>query len=371
MKLSKARKGSSRSSKSPKASRWRRFKIGISRTYGKPRRKKSVTAQAEEIQRSDDTPSSVVAVAAAEHSTVEGLDVITSMTEPAATPASAPATSAPATSVTMPRPAAHSNVPSSYPEHSVADTNVLKCEQSVASTSNNTKVDIKETGKVSLWDKACANLKERDENSKYVSKLTKFGSFNGICKLYCLLIGLKSGLTNSQLRLLEQNLNELNDRDNIAKDIEQIVNTKQDRLHDRDGLTQSTGRKFESRSVRFVTSTRDLAMGLARLDSHGIAPIVLGGVYSIVRILQNDTEESRAAMTAALELARIVEPWTGIEKIQISKNSRLRMKEQYQELSELIVRLYEGIIVLLGTMIAYFDKNRVRKWFKMLGWDHC
>lgn len=139
---------------------------------------------------------------------------------------------------------------------------------------------------------------------------------------------------------------------------------KQDGLRAKDGLTQSTDRKLQSRSVRFTMSTRDLAMGLARLDPHKIAPAVLGGVYTIVQVLDNDTEESRAAMMTTLELAGIVALWTSIEKRQISKNSHPGLKALYQKLSELIVKLYEGIIVLFGTMMAYFDKNRFRKWFK-------
>lgn len=102
-------------------------------------------------------------------------------------------------------------------------------------------------------------------------------------------------------------------------------------------------------------------MGLARLDPLGIAPVVLGGVYTIVRVLHNDTEESQVAMTAVLELAGIVALWAGVEKRQISKNSRPRLKVQYQKLSELIVKLYEGIIVLFGTMMAYYDQNRFRR----------
>lgn len=180
---------------------------------------------------------------------------------------------------------------------------------------------------------------------------------------------MESAPTSTQLRLLEQNLKELNNGDTVANDMEQIVNTKLDKFHADDGLTQSTGRNFESRSIRFLMSTRDLAMGLARRDPYGIAPVVLGAVYSIVRVLQNDTEESKTAMTVALELAGIIALWTGIETRQILKNSRPRLEALYQKLSDLIVKLYEGIIVLFGTMMAYFDKSRFRKCFKMLGWD--
>lgn len=166
--------------------------------------------------------------------------------------------------------------------------------------------------------------------------------------------------------MLKQNLTQLDNRDTIANDIKQIVNTKQDKLRAKDGLTQSTGRKFKSRSVRFMMSTKDLAMGLARLDPHGIAPIVLGGVYTIVQVFQNDAEGSEAAMTTTLELAGIVALWTRIERSQISKNSNPKLIKYFQELSELIVKLYEGIIVLFGTMMAYFNKKRFGKWFKTL-----
>lgn len=167
--------------------------------------------------------------------------------------------------------------------------------------------------------------------------------------------------------MLEKNLNEMDNRDTIAKDIQQIVNTKQDKLRAKDSLTQSTDRKFTSRSVRFMMSTKDLAMGLARLDPHKIAPIVLGGVYTIVQVLQNDTEEFQTAMTTTLELAGIVALWTCIEESQIQKNLNPRLDGLYQRLSGLIVNLYEGIIVLFGTMMAYHDKSRFRKWFKTLG----
>ena len=139
------------------------------------------------------------------------------------------------------------------------------------------------------------------------------------------------------------------------------MNTKQDKLHANDGLAQSTSRNFESRSVRFMMSIKDLAMGLARLDPHGIAPTALGAVYTIVRVLQNDTEENQIATTIALELAGMIALWTGIEERQISKNSRPKLEDLYQKLSDLIVKLYEGIIVLFGTMVAYFDKGRFRK----------
>ena len=105
-------------------------------------------------------------------------------------------------------------------------------------------------------------------------------------------------------------------------------------------------------------STKDLAMGLARLDHHGIAPIILGGVYTIVKVLDNDSEESQAAMTIPLELAGIVAVWTKFENRQISQGTNSRLVQSYKKLGNLIVRLYEGIIVLFGIIIAYLEKNR-------------
>lgn len=105
-------------------------------------------------------------------------------------------------------------------------------------------------------------------------------------------------------------------------------------------------------------SGQNLATGLARLDPHGVAPIVLGGVYTLVQILLNNSDESRAAMTIPLELAEMVALWNSTEKNQIMRNSNPSIEAPFEKLSESIKVLFEGIIALLGRMMVYFDRGR-------------
>ena len=106
---------------------------------------------------------------------------------------------------------------------------------------------------------------------------------------------------------------------------------------------------------------KDVAMGLARLDHHGVAPVVLGGIFTVIQVVQGVTDESLNAMTATLEIGYIVSLWNTVEKRQILRNRDPRLTELYEKLGDAIIRLYKGIIVLLGQMVAYFNKSRLRE----------
>ncbi|PMD56613.1 uncharacterized protein K444DRAFT_666200 [Hyaloscypha bicolor E] len=192
----------------------------------------------------------------------------------------------------------------------------------------------------SLWGKACENVEARKEQSKY---------------LHC-------------LQKSAQNPN----GSGVTSDLAQILSERQKKSQAENEVSESSANSAISRalrsmsiakvrSVRFLMSTKDLAMGLARLDPHGIAPIVLGGVYTVVSVFDNNTEECQAALTITLELAGIVAVWTGVENHQISKNSDQRLNKLYAKLSDQIVGLYEDIIVLFGTILTWLDRNQVRK----------
>jgi hypothetical protein len=158
--------------------------------------------------------------------------------------------------------------------------------------------------------------------------------------------------------VLEKNLKALDNKDSLVEDIASILNEKGERLLAQDGISQSRGRRYLARGVKFMMSGQNLAMGLARLDPHGVAPIVLGGVYTLVLILQNNSDESRAAMTIPLELAEMVALWNSTEKNQIMRNSNPTLKALFEKLSKSIKVLFEGIIALLGRMMVYFDRRR-------------
>lgn len=102
-------------------------------------------------------------------------------------------------------------------------------------------------------------------------------------------------------------------------------------------------------------------MGLARLDHHGVAPVVLGGIFTVIQVIQGATDESLTAMTATLEIGYIVSLWNTVEKRQILRNRDPRLMESYEKLSDAIIQLYKDIIVLLGQMVAYFSKSKLRE----------
>ena len=166
--------------------------------------------------------------------------------------------------------------------------------------------------------------------------------------------------------MLRKNFEGLQNRNTIAQDIANVVEAKQISVCGTDGISQSRTREAVAHSARFVTSTKDLVMGLSRLDPHGIAPIVLGGIYTVVQIVQNDSDERRAALSLTLDMSETVAVWQSVERYQISQNLNQNCEDLYEALSKAIVQLYQRIIVLLGTMMAYFDKGRWGEYYVKL-----
>lgn len=161
-----------------------------------------------------------------------------------------------------------------------------------------------------------------------------------------------------QLQVLQKNFEGLENRKTIAADIATIIEPKQASLRAKDGVSDSRAQKAITRSARFALSTKDLVMSLARLDAHGIAPFVLGGIYTVVQVVQNDSDEHCAALSLTLDIAATVALWHSVEQYQIDQNVNPKLKSSYDELGNAIVELYQRIIVLLGTMMGYFDKDR-------------
>lgn len=158
--------------------------------------------------------------------------------------------------------------------------------------------------------------------------------------------------------MLKVNFDELDSKEEILRRIARTINEKQAELRAKDGVSQSKGLKALSRTARFIMSTKDAVMGVSRLDPHGIAPIALGGVYTLVQLIQGGSDESQAALSITLEVAELVAFWTAVEKRQISTNRNPSLGKLYTELSTAVVNLYKAIIVLLGTLIAYFHRSR-------------
>lgn len=193
---------------------------------------------------------------------------------------------------------------------------------------------------------------------------TSFSLSKAIRLSACLLIAqleLNRALTPLQLQALEDNLGDLNSDGSLGDRILQLEKEQQAKIRSKDGVRATSWRRWLARTARAALSTKDVAMGLARLDKHGIAPIVLGGVFTVIRVIQEVTDEFHAAMAMTLEIGYIVSLWNTVEKRQILSNQDPMLADSYGKLSDAIVRMYENIVVLLGTMVAYFNKSKLRK----------
>lgn len=160
---------------------------------------------------------------------------------------------------------------------------------------------------------------------------------------------------------MEANLGNVNSNDLLGDRISRLGDAQQATNRSKDGIRPIFWRRLLGRTARAALSTKDVAMGLARLDHHGVAPVILGGIFTVIQVIQGATDESLTAMTATLEIGYIVSLWNTVEKRQILRNRDPRLTASYEELSDAIIQLYKDIIVLLGQMVAYFSKSKLRE----------
>lgn len=166
--------------------------------------------------------------------------------------------------------------------------------------------------------------------------------------------------------ILEKNLKDLGNRASLADDIGQMLEERHEKIRAKDGVSQSRTRKFFTRGAKFVVATKDLGMGLARLDPHKIAPVVLGGVYCLSQYIVGATEVDLAAIEVTIEIAEIFALWNYLEERQMNKQHNQQLRVLYEELGGAIARMYEVAIVLLGTLMKYFD-SKWRKYTRDIG----
>ena len=91
-------------------------------------------------------------------------------------------------------------------------------------------------------------------------------------------------------------------------------------------------------------------MELARLDPHGTAPFVFGGLFCIVQVIQGGIQQSTDAVTSTLEVAEIIALWTRLEDRQIKNNLNLSLSDLYLKLGDEVAEMYKAVIVLLGKL---------------------
>ena len=150
--------------------------------------------------------------------------------------------------------------------------------------------------------------------------------------------------------------------DKIEQRIHTALAKRHDKIRGKDGATDSSARKWTRRISKFIGSTKAIAMPIAAHDPHKIAPAVLGGFYFLVGMIEGATEAGLAAIKVTAETAGIVARWHCIEEQQIRAYQPKSLQALYRKLSSEIVVMYEDIIRLLATLLAWFDS----KWSKYL-----
>ncbi|MCJ1468740.1 hypothetical protein MMC07_007370, partial [Pseudocyphellaria aurata] len=187
----------------------------------------------------------------------------------------------------------------------------------------NTSQTTTEARYVPLWDRAVKSLEEA--KSEHVDRLKEY---------------------------LKDDDNEIT----LADRIGDMLNERYDRVRGKDATSQSQWRKYLQRTTKSISSTQTLGMAIARLDPHGIAPIVLGGLYCLVQVAGGS--QSSSAINATMEIADLIALWDCVEELQIKRNKNSELQKSYEELSGEVVKMYKAVIVLLGTMMVYFNSKR-------------
>ena len=182
-------------------------------------------------------------------------------------------------------------------------------------------------------------------------------------------------LTSTQTMTLEQHMADMDGNDSIADDIAKLVQERQAKLRAKDNISQKPVQRCLARVTKFMITARSGIMGIAgpisSTDPHHIAPLALGVLFIGVQVLDNDNNEQLTAMTITLDVAELVALWTAMEKGQILKNQNPNLTELYAKLSDAVVRLYEQVLILLGTMVHYFQKCRFRKSSRTVSTEDC
>ena len=144
---------------------------------------------------------------------------------------------------------------------------------------------------------------------------------------------------------------------NIANQLQIALNERRQSLKGRDGVSQTVTQRVIQRGSKFILSTEKVVMGVSRFDHHGIAPLVLGGVYTLVKCVQGYTEEQLAALRVTVDIPEIIALWTSVEAREIRRPHPENQQQDYASLSREIKEMYQVVIVLLNTLLRYFNSK--------------
>ena len=160
-----------------------------------------------------------------------------------------------------------------------------------------------------------------------------------------------------QIDLLEKNLKGIDNINFLPSKIASAA-TEQVAKFTKDGISTSHTQNAFNSITRFMAPTEKLAMGLSRLDPYHIAPVVLGGVFSAIQLMNNETEGHRAAVKTIEDLLPIMTVWSFVDDRQIRTNRSKSLATFYDELRTAIIGLFRMIMILLGRILAFLSNKQ-------------
>jgi hypothetical protein len=98
-------------------------------------------------------------------------------------------------------------------------------------------------------------------------------------------------LTFYQLKRVEGYLKHRYNIDSPADAISQMLNKQHGEVLAKGRVSQTRWRRFVRHATKYILSTQGLVMGLARLDPHGTAPLVFGGLFCLVQVAQGGLQQ--------------------------------------------------------------------------------
>ena len=155
---------------------------------------------------------------------------------------------------------------------------------------------------------------------------------------------------------LEQNLEAVQTLDLSPNNIAVAAREQVAKLT-KDGVSISGTQNAFNGIARFMAPTEKLAMGLSRIDPHHIAPIVLGGIFSVIQIMTNNTEGHITVVKIIEDLLPIMTTWSFVDEKQIRTNRRKNFVPFYEDLRNAIVGMFRKIMILLGKILTFLSNN--------------
>jgi len=114
------------------------------------------------------------------------------------------------------------------------------------------------------------------------------------------------------------------------------------------------------RAAKAFSSTKDLGMGLARLDPSKITPVVLGAAYYFARGIEAKGDDDATAKDMCMDIIATLVLWNCLEKHQMMRQHSESCQALYESLEDKMVHMYEKALTLLEDLMLYLQ-NRGRE----------